>query len=107
MMPSWLSHSTVSGKCQFSGVTQSRSLRVLRCPVRESVIFARSPWTVPVPERFLDSVAEGLEGAGTPLLPLGQDQVTSMLCGGTRRGPTLASGGPGDRAAKSTPPSDR
>ena len=36
---SWLSHSTASGKCQFSGVTQSRSLCVLGCPVQESVIF--------------------------------------------------------------------
>ena len=51
MMPSWLSHSTASGKCQFSGVTQSRSLRVLGCPVRESVIFT-SPWTVPVPREI-------------------------------------------------------
>ena len=48
---SWLSHSTASGKCQFSGVIQGRSLRVLGCPVWEFVIFT-SPWTVPVPRKI-------------------------------------------------------
>lgn len=50
-------------------------------------------------------MAEGLEGAGTPLLPLGQDQVTSMLCGGTRGGdPRWPVGDQVTRAARSTPP---
>ena len=47
-IPSWLSHSTASGRCQLSGVTQSRSLHGPRCPVRESVIFTSS-WTIPAP----------------------------------------------------------
>lgn len=87
-MPSWLSHSTASGKCQLLGVTRSRSLRGPGCPVRESVIFTSS-WTIPAPRDISElrgQSVEGLEGAGTPPPPPGQDQVTSVLCGGPRGG---------------------
>lgn len=50
-------------------------------------------------------MAEGLEGAGTPPPPPGQDQVTSVLCGGTRGGdPCWPVGDQVTRAARSTPP---